>query len=106
MWVGSDTNTANPRGSLDKALRYGIIGSSDESEDSPRRSYRSSFHSYDASEKHEGVIHRDDIDDPSQRHRSRSNLSDCGDRSAIKYVCITQEEQECSVLRSAPINKP
>ena len=60
------------------------------------------MHSYDASAKHEDIIHRDDADDSSRSHCSRSNTSDCGDRSASISVGTTQEEQVRNALRSAP----
>ena len=87
-------------------MRHEIFGSSDESENSSRVSNRSRTHSYDASEKHEDFSHRDDTDDSSRSHRSRSNPSGCGDRSTSIYVGTTQEEQDCHALRSAPENKP
>ena len=60
----------------------------------------------DASDKPGYASHSDDADAFSRRHRSRSNLSDCGDRSAIIYVGIAQEEQDGNALRSAPAIKP
>ena len=104
--VGAETTTAAPRDSLDKTMRHEMFGSSDESEDPSRGSNRSRSHSYDVSAKQEDISRHDDINDSSRSHRSRSNPSDCGDRSASTYVGTTQEEQDRDALQSAPENKP
>ena len=73
--MGVQTTTATPHGSLDTTLRHDLFGLFDESDYSPRGSSRSHLHSYDASVKHDDIIHRDDVDDSSRSHRSRSNPS-------------------------------
>ena len=96
--AGTETTNDIPRGNLE--LRREMFGSSDESELSSRGSNRSRYHSYDASAKHEDISHRD-ADDSSRSHRSRSNTSYCGNRSASISVGTTQEEQDRNALRSA-----
>ena len=94
--MGAGTTTAVPRGSRD--LRREMFGSSDESEHSSRGSNRSRSHSYDASAKHEDVSRHDDVDESSRGHRSRSDTSYCGDRSARTHVGTTQEEKDRNAL--------
>ena len=104
--VGAETTTSVRSGSLDKTLRHELFDSFDKSECSSRGSNQSRSHSFNASAKHKNVSHRDYADNPSGIHRSRSNPSDCGDRSAGTYVDTAQEEQDPNVLRYAPENKP
>ena len=103
--VAAGTTTAKPLGSLDRALHYEMFGSSDESEDSSLGSNRSHLHSCDAGGKHDDIHHRDEVDDSPRSHCSRSNPSDCGDRSA-GTAGTTQEELDRNTLRSARENKP
>uniref|UniRef100_M4BXA6 RxLR effector candidate protein n=1 Tax=Hyaloperonospora arabidopsidis (strain Emoy2) TaxID=559515 RepID=M4BXA6_HYAAE len=102
--LGAGTTTAVPRGSRD--LRREMFGSSDESEHSSWGSKRSRSHSYDVRAKHEDVNRHDDVDDSSRGHRSRSNTSYCGTRSASTHVGTTQEEKDRNALRSATEKTP
>ena len=94
--VGAETTTAkSPAVKKRCTMKF---GSSDESKYSSRESSHSRSHLYDASAKHEDVLHRDDADEPSRIHLSRRYFSDCGNRSAVIYVRTVQEEQDRSVL--------
>ena len=66
-------------------------------------SSRSHTHSIVASDKQDDASRRDDVDDSSRSHRSRSSYSDCGDRSVHRDT--TREEQDRDALRSAPENR-
>ena len=80
---------ANQRcGSLDPELRHELFGSSEESNGSSRGSSRAHTQSVDASE-YDDASHCDDVNDYSRSHCSRSNRSDCGDRSVHRDT--TQE---------------
>ena len=102
--AGAETTAAPPCGSPDPDLRHELFGSSDESEGLSRGSSQSHLHSVSANDKHDDAGHRDDVVDSSRSHRSRSNLSVCGDRSVHRDT--TQEEQDRDALQSAPENKP
>ena len=86
-------------------MRREMFGLSDDSEGSSRGSIRSISHLYIASAKNDDVGHHDNADGASRSHRSRSNLSDCADRSASTYVVTTREEQR-DALQSDLQNEP
>ena len=102
--AGAETTAAPPCGSPDPDLRHELFGSSDESEGLSRGSSQSHLHSVSANDKHDDAGHRDDVVDSSRSHRSRSNLSVCGDRSVHRDT--TQEEQDPDALQSASETKP
>ena len=71
---GSESTTAQRRGSIDPEWHLELFSSSDESMDSSPGSSRSHSNSFDASEKQDDANRPDDVDESSRSHRSRSNF--------------------------------